>query len=419
MTETILKKVNDIKVVEKLYPRSKMNTKKIEEYTETIESLPPIEINQNNILIDGAHRLSAYKQAKIDEIPCFITTTSTEEELYLLAIKRNASHGFQLAKEDKQSIAIKLCGSIDDIEIYQSLAIPERTYRSWTKSKRDQLDKERDSKVIDLWMQCNTQEQIADIVLGDATKRTTITTIIDKYVKNGKIANSDIPKDFIPQLYNIWSFAKNNNDTKHFGNGPVEIIENLLYTYTKPFDIIFDPFGGGGITIDACKKWNRRYYVSDISPVEIALQKGMKIHDITTGLPKDLPKPSLVFLDPPYWIQAKGSYTDKQTDFSNMDLETFYNSLGQLFKLVYNKLDNGGVMALLIQNTQWRNEDKHTEPHSHVLWNIAEDERIGFKFVQLIHIPYSTQQYNAQQVDYAKEHKLVLELNRELVIFKK
>jgi len=417
MTEIILKKVSDIKVIEKLYPRSKLNTKLIEQYAETVDSLPPIEINQNNILIDGAHRLSAYKQEKLEEISCTITNTSTDQELLLLAIERNAIGKYQLTNEDKKRHATTLCGEISEEEITKRLAISERTYRLWTATKRKQLDENRNSKVIDLWMQCYTQEQIAEEVIGDITKRTTITTIIDKYVKNGIYANSDIPKDFTPQLYNIWNFVKNNNETKHFGNIPVEIIENLLYYYTKPFDIVFDPFGGGGITIDACKKWYRRYYVSDISPVEIALQKGMRVHDITTGLPEDLPRPNFVFLDPPYWLQGKGQYTEMSSDLSNMSLDDFYKTFTILFGMLYKKIADNGYMAFIIQNTQWLNTNKKQEPHSHKLWNIASAN--GFEFESIVHVPYSSQQYNAQQVDYAKEHKIFLELNRELVIFKK
>ncbi len=59
----------------------------------------------------------------------------------------------------------------------------------------------------------------------------------------------EITKDFTPQIYNIWSFAKNENETKHFGQIPYQIVENLLYAYTEPFDVVFDPFGGG-ITIN-------------------------------------------------------------------------------------------------------------------------------------------------------------------------
>ena len=236
----------------------------------------------------------------------------------------------------------------------------------------------------------------------------------EENIKNGKTAEI---YNFSPQLYNIWNFARNNNETKHFGNVPTEITENLLYAYTDPFDVVFDPFGGGGATIDACKKWNRRYFVSDIQPVEISLQKGMRTHDITTGLPDGLPRPKLVFLDPPYWKQSKGQYTDKPTDLSNMELPVFYQQFEAVFKLLKNKVVDGGFVAFIIQNTQWLNDNKKTEPHSHKIWNIAE--KAGFTFEALIHVPYSSEQYNAQQVNYAKEHKLFLELNRELVILKR
>ncbi len=411
MSETLLKKVSDIKIIEKLYPRTAKDTKTIQQYAENLEVLPPIEINQNNILIDGAHRLSAYKQCKKDDIPCIVTQTDTEEDLYLLALQRNASHGLQLSMDDKQKVAIKLCGSLDDSIIIKSLSISDRTYRGWTKNKREQLEKDRDSKVIYLWLQCYTQEEIAKATGLD---QATISRITTKFMQNGKTAEMH---NFTPQLYNIWNFARNNNETKHFGNVPTEITENLLYAYTEPFDVVFDPFGGGGATIDACKKWNRRYFVSDIQPVEISLQKGMRTHDITTGLPEGLPRPKLVFLDPPYWKQAKGQYTDKPTDLSNMELPAFYQQFEILFKLLKAKIVDGGYVAFIIQNTQWLNDNKKTEPHSHKIWNCAE--KAGFTFETLIHVPYSSEQYNAQQVNYAKENKIFLGINRELVVLKK
>jgi len=406
-----LKPVSEIKIIEKLYPRSSVDTKTIQQYAENLEVLPPIEVNQNNILIDGAHRLSAYKQCKKEEIPCIVTETANDDELYILTLQRNAVHGLQLSMKDKSAVAIRLCGSIEDDVIVKALSISDRTFRSWTKNKREQLEKDRDSKVIDLWLQCYSENEIDKLMeFGHGTSG----NIVEKF---GKIAkNLQQPADFTPQLYNIWNFARNNNETKHFGNVPTEITENLLYAYTEPFDVVFDPFGGGGATIDACKKWNRRYFVSDIQPTEISIQKGMRTHDITIGLPEGLPKPKLVFLDPPYWKQAKGQYTDKPTDLSNMELSQFYDQFDKLFKEIYKKIAVNGYVAFIIQNTQWLN-DKKTEPHSHKIWNIAEDN--GFIFETIIHAPYSTEQYNAQQVNYAKEHKIFLELNREIVVLRR
>lgn len=60
------------------------------------------------------------------------------------------------------------------------------------------------------------------------------------------------------QFYSEWNYHKVDNKVKYPGNVPQDIVEQLFYYYTEPFDIVIDPFGGGGITIDACQKWFRR-----------------------------------------------------------------------------------------------------------------------------------------------------------------
>ena len=44
--------------------------------------------------------------------------------------------------------------------------------------------------------------------------------------------------DFKAQIYSVWNFPKATNTVKHFGNIPPEIIDNLLYYYTDPFDVV-------------------------------------------------------------------------------------------------------------------------------------------------------------------------------------
>jgi len=72
--------------------------------------------------------------------------------------------------------------------------------------------------------------------------------------------------DFSPELYTIWNFGEATNVVRHFGNIPPQILDNLLYYYTQPLDVVFDPFAGGGMTIDVCQQRQRRYYVSDLTP---------------------------------------------------------------------------------------------------------------------------------------------------------
>ena len=101
------RQVADIIWREDLYPRLKPSPTKIQEYAENIDKLPPIEINQDNILIDGYHRWKAYQTAKKETIDVFVTETQTEAELERLAVTRNSTHGQQLTQEEKKSLAIK------------------------------------------------------------------------------------------------------------------------------------------------------------------------------------------------------------------------------------------------------------------------------------------------------------------------
>lgn len=81
--------------------------------------------------------------------------------------------------------------------------------------------------------------------------------------------------DFTPPVYNVWKFKDRTSGNSHFGNTEPTILDNLLYLYTKPFDIVADPFAGGGSTINVCKKRMRCYWVSD-RKVEPGLKE--KVH---------------------------------------------------------------------------------------------------------------------------------------------
>ena len=71
-------------------------------------------------------------------------------------------------------------------------------------------------------------------------------------------------ENFKPPIYNIWKVQNKSNKVSHFGNTEAQWLENLLYLYTEPFDIVVDPFAGGGSSIDICKKKLRRYYLSHL-----------------------------------------------------------------------------------------------------------------------------------------------------------
>lgn len=148
-----------------------------------------------------------------------------------------------------------------------------------------------------MWMACATQEEIAEAV---GLSRPQITEHIGSLVGKGQLSETDQTfadlldarlallsvtnreraktlamfaetdeegkLQFVAPLYNVWSYGAKTNKAKHFGNSEQRILENLLYRFTQPFDIVVDPFAGGGSTIDVCRYRWRRYWVADRVP---------------------------------------------------------------------------------------------------------------------------------------------------------
>jgi DNA modification methylase len=195
-----------------------------------------------------------------------------------------------------------------------------------------------------------------------------------------------------------------------------EILDNLLYYYTKPFDVVFDPFAGGGMTIDVCKKRMRRYFVSDLTPIEERKHE-IREHDITTGLPPGLKGlvPDLVFLDPPYWKQAAGEYSDKPTDLANVGLEKFLDVIGSLAQAMKRKWPAGhpGKLALLIGPC--KEEGRYIDLALLCYQRIVK----YLPLVQRVIVPYSTEVHGGAFVKMAQEKKEILYLRRDLMVFER
>jgi len=300
MVNVVEMSVSDVVFRDDLYPRIEKDPSLVQKYADNLGVLPPIEINQHNELIDGWHRWTAYKSEKKKIINVRVTKTKSDSEFLALACRRNATAGKQLSDRDKRKMCAVLYGTGDAMgkqEIAETLSVSLRAVNNWLHDTDKRLKEERDQQIFDMWLACYTYEEIAEVAgMGGKSGPK---QVIDEKFKNGKCADSELFRDFQQQVYDIWNFGKSTNEVKHPGNVPPEILDNLLYYYTKPFDVVFDPFGGGGMTIDVCKKRLRRYFVSDLNPIE-ARKHEIRQHDITGGLP-NMPVPNLVFLDPPYW----------------------------------------------------------------------------------------------------------------------
>jgi hypothetical protein len=108
-------------------------------------------------------------------------------------------------------------------------------------------------------------------------------------------------------------------------------------------------------------------------------------------------------------------YSTDSNDLANMELGQFTDTLAKFIKDIA-KRQSKGVIALLIQPTQWRSPERQFTDHVYDLLCAVGNKRLVLE--NRVSCPYATEQYNAQQVTWAKEHKKLLVITRELIIWR-
>lgn len=416
--------VSEVVFRKDLYPRIEHSQQKAQEYSENLEQLPPIEVNQHNELIDGFHRWTAHKLKSVDKIEAIVTETSSDEHLLELAIQKNAAHGLQMSQADKRKMAIRFYSIGErnpDRKKYLAklLSVTVRAVQEWV-ADLDQAEREERKKTIqDLYLKCYTAEEIGQIVGLEARQTNEEVSAINEDVrKSPKVTFSE--PDYAPPIYNVWSFGKKTNETQHFGNTEQRIVDNLLWLYTEPLDIVVDPFGGGGSTLDVCKTRGRRCWISDRKP-KPGMEDRIRTMDVCEELPslnKRWSDVSLVYLDPPYWKQAENEYSSDSADLANMTLDEFTEKMVGVVRRFGEKMRDGSVIALIIQPTQWRSDPKGSfaDHVFDIIQGVSKSKKLTVE--NRVSCPYSSEQCTPQMVTWAKENKKLLVLSREMTVWR-
>lgn len=401
-------KIVDVRFIKELYPRFELDNYTVNQYRQSIDQLPPILISNNNILIDGYHRIQAHKLEELDEIEYEIFDTEDEKEILLEAIRRNSTHGKQLAIEEKRKLAPKLYSmGISLVNIQDILSIGKTKVYDWTQNLRDKETDERNAEIIELYLQCWSLEEIAEKF--DKT-HPTISSVVKKSI-NGK---TYIPDNL--ELYNVWSVGRLDPDQlKYPGQTPLSIVENLVYYYTSPPQTeslsiakVLDPMAGSGIVRDACRNLMRRYMMYDINP----LREDIPIHqnDILQGFPDKAKGTDFVYFDPPYF-NLMSEYPDN--DFTK-DYESFIGAMETSLKNIKAILKKGGKVALVLKPMNEKMMEGEWLDMTIDCVTIAKS--LGYKLIKRICAPLSTQQFQAHDVSRIKESKVMLNTLRDIVI---
>ena len=251
---------------------------------------------------------------------------------------------------------------------------------------------------------------------------------IEKIAKSGKMGHSQVAniiKHSIaikrdnagiieqPPVYNVWNYSSCDKrfGQPHPGQVPGQAIINLLLWLTKPFDVVVDPMVGGGTTIDVCKYLLRRFCCFDIDP----RRPDIKRWDIRQGYPRLPQKPAVILLDPPYWRLKQAEYS--QDGVAMTSYSQWLDFMEKLARDSYKALRPDGHVALFIESFL-----DEQETGRFLFLNrdcLGLFEAAGFEGIQEISLNMPSQIKSFRDVTYAKEKGILLDLKREVFVFRK
>ncbi len=432
--------ITDIQVKRHINPRFELDSDYIEELKNT-DHWPAVIVTKEMMLVDGFHRFDAAKKRGDDTIEAEIRDIS-EDETLALAAKLNTTHGkrlsvLELAERIKllteeqgwsrrragqyfnkhQSWVTHHVNIANNLNTTLATRVATLTYRS-----------SRELAKLPQHKQAKAYRMARKMAMHDR-RLSPSSRLMAKVVK--KIQNeAPMEKDSSGEgddqeqrwlkLTTLWNFGSCDSrfGFQYPGRIPGQVVLNTLYYFTAPNDLIVDPFGGSGTTLDACRHLGRRCLIYDLEPA----RDDIVSHDISLGFPEEAKGCDLIFLDPPYWRQKRGKYTQKEGSFSEANLIEFNRKMKKLIRDGYDTVKPGGTVALLIQNTtelgdEFARMGKYYADH--VCDCYDSFIKTGFAPVQRISVPLTWEQFAGFDVKKAKEEKRLLGVVRDLLIMKK
>ena len=407
----------DIIFKEEVYPRDyksdEINNRIGELAASKDQNFKPIIIDTRKILINGYCRWKALIRKNNNDSNfkikvLIIDGGGDDEQLKHWAVVYNSKTENELSKKDKTTYARSVFGKISKKKLAEDLGVNSETIRRWTKPNAEAKFKEYIKDLKDLHSQNLSPAEIGKR-LGKS--RSTIERHIKMY-----IINPQVKKTIPPWVYKT-SYWKTNLDpnNKYFGKAAQQYMKNLFYYHTEPNDLVVDFFAGSATTYRVCKDMGLRCKLYDIAPVGGTGYICNK-WDIADGVPPELKneKIDMVFLDPPYWRQAYGMYSNDPADLGNMELEEYnavmYNFFNALKQIDVKKL------SIMINPTQYDKKTKKFLFADHILL-FHEMLFDAFEIIDRFHLRATTG--SASFVALMRDNKKCVNGTRDFIVYKK
>lgn len=445
----------------KIYPRQKWSTSTIDRYAEAIaagDEFPPLVLEQTtNRLLDGKHRLEAYKRAERDQVPVEHHTIPEGLSAKRYAARLSARHGDRMSNADLKALAIEECEAdpkgFDVHAFMKEMGVAESTVYDWVGHILSREKEQRQWSAVRLSMLGWTQEEIAEklgikqptvsvdiknsesgvsnirSLARDRVERHEVArrfnlapTLVEAITLDGQADAARLKKLGIKtQPYDVWQFAGCHDlmGDAHPGRIPGELVAHVLYFFTKPGDLIVDPMAGSGTTLDACLLMGRKARGYDID----ARHKRIDVehHDLSEGWPETIGKAALIFWDPPYFDKMDSSTIgiDGYIDGSVSKLEpaAYLGFFADRFADLHRAVRPGTTLAFLMSDWDSENAKRHEASDGIFLWDYADALRgAGWSLVRQIQVPLPTQQVHPDIVNKFREARRLARLERYLLI---
>lgn len=394
--EQLLVSVDHVIFAKELYPRIKPSDAAIERYRASIGLHPPITVARGRILVDGFHRWQAHRREGIAQIAAVDLGNLSDLEIKKEACRRNKGHGLQLETADKRNEAewFYRAGVHDYEEIADLIGVTVKTAKEYCRdARRDEVQGQK-AKAWDMWLDCNSFREIGRALDVD---HKTVAEWVGEF-SNG-LENSP-PASFQPSA--LWEF-KHAAGSQSYLVTPPDAIENLLWYFTEPGQIVVDPFAGYSTVIDVAKSMGRRVWASDIRGDHYAPHLPIHQWDILSGWPKDAPATAdLVLLDLTL------------LDFALLDPQRWnaerYRLDADLAAVVKSCQKHAKRIAYIRAPAE--NADGSVVDHLSDMLSAFGKWRVE----QRIIVPFPEERWTEVQVSFARENKLQLNLCRDLVV---
>jgi ParB/RepB/Spo0J family partition protein len=460
--------ISDVILDESIYPRENIDHKRVSIFAENIRDgfeFDPIEVqvhpekpSQYRIL-DGANRWTAHKEVGLTKIQVIVKelkgidpllysakmaigpkpltekeTRTTARRAFQNNPRLTASEIGRLIGRSRQTIANYIADlkAVRQIKLDQKiwrmnrLGIPQERIAMRLGETRD-IIRNHLGKMSMLTKSPNTDLSQGLTIPQVAAKHGWTEPMLWSLVLEGKSDQNRFKAlGWGLRTWDLWNF---NDCDPRFGDDwpgriPAQMIAHILFYFSNPNDLIFDPMAGGGVTADTCLALGRRCWSLDMEDrAELRPEIEPCFWDTRRKNWEDTilagrEKPDLIIFDPPYFQKKADSYGENS--IARMSRREYLNFLDHFFRFLKNSTRKTTRLALI--NSDWRDFQscpalKEETQNAILLTDYYKIlEGAGWELTHIIQAPLSSERFNAIMVSAMQEKKILGVTSRYILL---